>query len=224
VQLQLPSSAAQPSHSRQRRHCFGSEFFSVQRTAVANLTLCLVILLVGTAHAYRFEDLCPTQSPPNWPASSWTQFRESCIADDSAGHRPLFDKCMTECAVANEKEGRIPPNRASAGALSGSVPNANPNWCSDVPASPAPPHFELHPGVWAAIRNACINTAPGDRVCSGQCSAAEELWRRAKAGQLGAQQQQTYPYSSDQPHKVRFLYKEERPGIFYPYRQPLALS
>jgi len=32
----------------------------------------------------------------------------------------------------------------------------NPNWCSDVPASPPPPNFEHHPGEWTEVRQLCM--------------------------------------------------------------------
>jgi hypothetical protein len=63
-------------------------------------------------------------------------------------------------------------------------PPINPNWCSDVPASPPPPHFENknNPGEWAAIRNTCLNRF--DDTCRDMCMAAREMWDRAKKGEF----------------------------------------
>ncbi len=59
---------------------------------------------------------------------------------------------------------------------------ANPNWCSDVPASPPPPRFTA--AEWASLRQRCTNSTTRDDTCGDMCEGARELWRRAKAGQL----------------------------------------
>jgi hypothetical protein len=76
----------------------------------------------------------------------------------------------------------------------------NPNWCSDVPASPAPPHFENAPGEWTAVRNMCMNAVgvtSATSTCMYACRAAREMWQRAKTG--GLNQPLTFPPSTDKP-------------------------
>ena len=58
----------------------------------------------------------------------------------------------------------------------------NPNWCSDVPASPPPPYFEHHPGEWAEARQLCMSASKGDRGCAYACENAEERWSLQKSG------------------------------------------
>ena len=73
----------------------------------------------------------------------------------------------------------------------------NPNWCSDVPASPPPPHYENIPGEWAARRKMCLN-ATGHlawKTCGDICLRARELWQRAKEGTLD--QPSTFPPATD---------------------------
>jgi hypothetical protein len=69
--------------------------------------------------------------------------------------------------------------RASAQQPTAAV-TAGPNWCTDAPASPPPPGFELRPGDWANVRKMCA-AHMYDRGCVGLCAFAEELWRRKKA-------------------------------------------
>ncbi len=73
----------------------------------------------------------------------------------------------------------------------------NPNWCSDVPASPPPPHYqaENRPNAWADTRKRCMNAVDTDWMCMDTCGTARELWQRAKAGTLN--QPLTYPLSTD---------------------------
>lgn len=59
---------------------------------------------------------------------------------------------------------------------------ANPNWCSEVPASPAPPHFDCHYGTWAAARKKCTSATREGYVCGELCMAAKDLWNMQKAG------------------------------------------
>lgn len=73
----------------------------------------------------------------------------------------------------------------------------NPDWCSDVPASPPPPHYEAEnrPGAWADIRRRCINEVGVDSTCMYACQGARELWQRAKDG--GLNHPLTFPLSTD---------------------------
>ena len=73
----------------------------------------------------------------------------------------------------------------------------NPNWCSDVPASPPPPYFEHHPGEWAEARQLCMSARKMDRGCMNICGNAEERWSLQKAGRLN--QPNTFPSPTDQP-------------------------
>lgn len=59
---------------------------------------------------------------------------------------------------------------------------ANPNWCSEVPASPAPPHFDGHHGTWAAARKKCTSATREIYLCGDLCAAAKDLWNMQKAG------------------------------------------
>ncbi|MHB8382483.1 MAG: hypothetical protein ACYDC3_09125 [Candidatus Binataceae bacterium] len=148
---------------------------------VTGLMVSLALVFIGgLASAFDFEDICPVQAPPTWTATAWSQFRDSCIADDSAHDRHLVDDCLRKCASADQAEGikpKIKPFKLHS--APGEAP-LNPNWCSSVPASPAPPHFENRPGDWAQIRQGSMNTAPIDVGCRDACEAAEELWTRKK--------------------------------------------
>src|SRR5579862_762096 len=75
----------------------------------------------------------------------------------------------------------------------------NPNWCSDVPALPPPPHYEAanRRGVWTRRRNMCLNRAQHDSTCVYICQSARELWQREKARTLN--QPLDAPTSTDQP-------------------------
>jgi len=72
----------------------------------------------------------------------------------------------------------------------------NPNWCSNVPASPPPPNLEHRPGDWAVLRKRCMNNRP-DELCSILCRNAEERWKQQKAGLLN--QPSTFPTPTDKP-------------------------
>ncbi|MHB8382684.1 MAG: hypothetical protein ACYDC3_10160 [Candidatus Binataceae bacterium] len=120
------------------------------------------VLVSLPAQAYDFTNVCPTQPPPKWTAEAWTQFRSACIANNSARDRRFFDRCMTACAVADQEEGIKPKVEKMKMHSAPGEPPLNPNGCSSVPTSPAPPHFELHPGDWARISEQCILTnCPG---------------------------------------------------------------
>ena len=73
----------------------------------------------------------------------------------------------------------------------------NPNWCSQVPASPPPPYFEHHPGAWAAERQMCMNLDKNDRACASICINAIDRWNLQKAGRFN--QPDTFPSPTDQP-------------------------
>jgi hypothetical protein len=72
----------------------------------------------------------------------------------------------------------------------------NPNWCSDVPASPPPPYFEHSPGAWAAARKMCMNVEKNDMGCIYICGNAEDRWRLQKSGRLD--QPNTFPTPTDE--------------------------
>src|SRR5260370_23309066 len=94
--------------------------------------------------------------------------------------------------VANA-EAQLPPAatpQATPAAL------LNPNWCSDVPASPPPPYFEHHPGAWAEARQMCMNLS-FDMGCVYICGDAQDRWRLKKSGRLN--QPNTFPSPTDQP-------------------------
>jgi hypothetical protein len=72
----------------------------------------------------------------------------------------------------------------------------NPDWCSDVPASPSPPNFDYQRGEWAAGRYMCMHKRP-DLSCGELCLDAEERWRQKKAGLLD--RASTFPSPTDKP-------------------------
>jgi|SRR5271168_57494 hypothetical protein len=70
------------------------------------------------------------------------------------------------------------PNSATSTAA-----HPSPSWCSDVPASPPPPHFK--PERWARRRKQCIEAAGPYTImtntCVSICQGAREMWQRASA-------------------------------------------
>jgi hypothetical protein len=71
----------------------------------------------------------------------------------------------------------------------GATPAAR--WCPEVPQTPPPPHFELHPGDWANIHKYCSSLSranfPSDfayysawRECANQCALAIDRWGESK--------------------------------------------
>ena len=63
------------------------------------------------------------------------------------------------------------------------------SWCPEVPASPAPPHFEPKYGTWAEANKRCVNVTDdlSDREeCVDLCFAARDLWNLTKAGRAEA--------------------------------------
>ncbi len=59
-------------------------------------------------------------------------------------------------------------------------PQTNPNWCSDVPASPNPPKMDN----WPRLRESCINGIGRTIDCVDDCVAARELWKAKRDGRL----------------------------------------
>jgi hypothetical protein len=91
----------------------------------------------------------------------------------------IFIAIGSALMVANA-EAQLPPAatpQATPAAL------LNPNWCSDVPASPPPPNFDYRPGEWAYVRKMCM-AKMSDLSCTGFCRNAEDRWRQQKAGLL----------------------------------------
>jgi hypothetical protein len=79
---------------------------------------------------------------------------------------------------------RMPaPTSDSSGAVSPvpSATTANPNWCSDVPASPAPPDFEIKYGHWDSARKMCTSKWADVRFCADLCLDARQLWNIKKS-------------------------------------------
>jgi hypothetical protein len=154
-------------------------------------TIARLVLVNATAQAYDFANICPPEAPPKWniTAQAWSQFVDSCIADDAAAtagrpfDRPSWDKCVEKCGLADDAEGRTPPKAAPESQTTTSGPPANPSWCADVPASPPPPKFDTgHPGNWAATRKMCMNAKGGEMGCGYTCRYAEDLWRMQNQG------------------------------------------
>jgi hypothetical protein len=183
----------------------------VKSIAVAIVVATSSLLFVSaTVQAYDFANVCPAQAPPKWAisAQAWTQFVNSCIANDAAAtagrrfDRPLWDKCIEKCGLADDAEGRTPPTPRPQNQTNTSGSPPNPGWCADVPASPPPPNFDKdHPGKWAAVRKMCTNAMKAgshdNKGCGYICGFARDLWRLQKSGQLN--QPSTFPTPSDKP-------------------------
>ena len=63
------------------------------------------------------------------------------------------------------------------------------SWCPEVPASPAPPHFEPKYGTWAEANKRCLNVTDNDsdqQECIDLCFAATDLWNLTRAGRAKA--------------------------------------
>jgi hypothetical protein len=73
----------------------------------------------------------------------------------------------------------------------------NPNWCPQVPASPAPPYFDGHYGTWAEARKICTGPTNDTHTCGRLCVAAQDLWNMQKSGLFKRTDTQT-PAMSDQ--------------------------
>lgn len=180
----------------------------VKSIAVAIVVATSSLLFVSaTVQAYDFANVCPAQAPPKWVISvqAWTQFVNSCIANDAAAtagrafDRPLWDKCIEKCGLADDAEGRTPPRSTSENQTSTSGSPANPSWCADVPASPPPPNFELKPGNWAATRKMCMNAKAGEMGCGYICGNARERWHLWKLQQSGQLKPNAFPPPTDKP-------------------------
>jgi hypothetical protein len=77
----------------------------------------------------------------------------------------------------------------------GPVMPANPNWCPEVPASPAPPYFDGHYGTWAEARKKCTGATNDIWSCGDLCMAARDLWNMKKKGLLD--KPNTFPRCTD---------------------------
>jgi hypothetical protein len=143
-----------------------------------------LLLLSSAAQAFDFENICPTQAPPEWGALAWMQFRDACITNGVGRplHRDFWETCINTCVSANHAEGRTilpkPAQPENQSTTSGTP--LNPNWCPDVPAS-TPPLNKISPEEWASVRHRCMNeaTAVTDEACVSLCEGARELWVRA---------------------------------------------
>ncbi len=166
-----------------------------------------LLLVSATARAYDFANICPPQAPPKWAVSAetWSQFVNSCIANDAAAtagrpfDRPFWDKCIGRCGLADAAESRTPPTPAPKNLTTTSGSPANPNGCPDVPASPAPPNFEIRPGDWAEFRKMCMNAKDGGMGCGYICSGARERWHLWELQQSGQLKPNTFPSPTDKP-------------------------
>jgi len=144
-----------------------------------------LVLLSAVAQAFDFENICPTQAPPEWSTSAWAQFRDSCITNGVGrpADRQLWENCINTCVSANHAEGRtiLPKPAQPENQLTTSGPPVNPDWCPDVPAD-TPPLNKISPGEWASERRLCLNSKSSlllDNLCWGRCDAGRELWVRA---------------------------------------------
>lgn len=167
------------------------------RLAIALMVSLALLVISIPACAFDFEDFCPVQAPSNWTAAAWSQFRDSCIADDLAHDRHLFDDCMRKCTSVNQALGRAVKLKPLKMHSAPGEPPLNPNWCSSVPVAFTPLQGVNHPGDWERIRQGCMNTAPIDEVCRDECEALEDLWQRKKSGYVPGKP--TLPLSTNVP-------------------------
>ena len=152
----------------------------------------------------------PLAPPRGWDAKQWASLRARCqsLADRAAARIPYANRQEMEDAEMCMELAPLPASatrepaylQATLGGSPRPTPAAllNPNWCSEVPASPPPPNLEHHPGDWAALRERCMSTGP-DRsgLCSELCQDAKDRWKQQKAGLLS--QPSTFPSPTDQP-------------------------
>jgi hypothetical protein len=199
-----------PDFSRRERRSIckvtGANVSPVKAIAIVIAVATASLLLVSaTVQADDFANLCPAQAPPKWSisAQAWKQFVNSCITNDAAAtagrafDRPFWDKCIEKCGLADDTEGRTPPKPKQP--TNTSATPQNPNWCSDVPASPPPPNFEIRPGDWAAFRKMCMNDKSGGMGCGYICSGATERWHLWKLQQSGQLKPDSFPSPTDKP-------------------------
>ncbi len=79
----------------------------------------------------------------------------------------------------------------------------NPNWCSDVPASPPPPGGNFRAAGWASIRQMCTRQLDFTdwETCMHACQGAEELWQRWKEGDFNQPPISNWPPPTPNPTK-----------------------
>jgi hypothetical protein len=146
-----------------------------------------------TAAALWNGNWCPgvpdRPPPPHFDTKpgEWAESYKACSADRSTLSPRKFHKMAVVCGNACGK----------AQLLWGySLAPENPDWCSDVPASPSPPNFDFQRGEWAAVRYTCMHKRL-DRSCGELCQDAEERWSQKKARLLD--RPSTFPSPTDKP-------------------------
>jgi hypothetical protein len=172
----------------------------VKSIAIVAVVALGVSLMAAVANAQQSTSAAPTNHnwcpgvPPSPPPphfdtkpGEWEGFDKACSAERGTLSPGNFHKMDVVCRNACGK----------AQLLWGySLAPANPDWCSDVPASPSPPNFDQQRGEWAAVRYMCMHKR-SDRTCGELCQNAEERWRQQKAGLLD--RPSTFPSPTDKP-------------------------
>jgi hypothetical protein len=169
----------------------------VKSIAIAGVVALVVPLIADVAKAQHATTAAvwngnwcpgvPDRPPPHFDTKpgEWAESYKACSTDRSAlPPRELHDMdvgCQNACQKAQLLWGY-------------SLAPENPDWCSDVPASPSPPNFDFQRGEWAAARYACMHKRL-DRTCGEICQGAEERWRQKKAGVLD--RPSTFPSPTD---------------------------
>jgi hypothetical protein len=135
---------------------------------------------VPTSSPQWCTDAPASPPPPGFDRhpGDWANVRKMCAAHGDRG-------CMWLCELALELWRREKASKLNRGAQQ-PTPAAlvNPNWCPQVPASPAPPYFDGHYGTWAEARKICTGPTNDSHTCGKFCVAAQDLWNMQKSGLL----------------------------------------
>jgi hypothetical protein len=103
-------------------------------------------------------------------------------------HRCLFPRQRYRTPIKQKSANLFLLIALTIGIMSGTVtaqPSSAPSptnsqWCSDIPASPAPPKFDN----WSRVRADCIKGGGRAVDCADACVAARELWKAQREGRL----------------------------------------
>jgi len=127
-------------------------------------------------------------------------------ADPASGRIARTVRCVLGCVIALLMLGATALADSTLGTGPGpaqqptAAPTPNPNWCADVPASPAPP-AKWGAAEWARIREECTNGMNSFENCLDACQSAEEIWQRWKEGDFNHPPTSNWPPPTPNPTK-----------------------